>query len=226
MAGDQVVPASGTPETYSSVTIDGTTYTYYGLNSLHRVAYGNNRWLHSPLRQYLNSTGFDWWTPATVFDRPPAYAAYRGFMSGFSEDFLAVVQPIARKTALSYAVDGGTRTAPEYDTTYDYFVLPSGIEHYLADNADYGGAQGQEGYQWDYWKKVAGTTSPLAWGQTHTEYIQYDLAAHTTARYVWMRSCGRGYGGNVARVNASGSCGNSGAYGGYRSAPACAIVKS
>ena len=228
-AGYAVVPASGTPATTASVTVSGTAYTYYGLNSLHRVAYGNNRWAHSPLRQYLNGTGFDWWTPATVFDRPPSYVGRQGFMSGFDEDFLAHVQPIERKTALNYVTDGGTSAAPVYDTTYDRFVLPSGLEHNLQDTAAYGGAQGQEGPAWDYWKRVAGSSSPLgwsSWGNTstyHTEYVQYDLASPTTARGVWMRSALRGSGNVVAYVHSPGYCSFSSAVYGYRAAPACAI---
>lgn len=223
------VPASGTPATTQSVTIDGTAYEYYGLNSIHRVSYGNNRWLHSPLRKYLNSSGFDWWSPATVFDVAPAYAGRNGFLSGFSEDFLDHVRPIARKTALNYITDGGTSAAPAYDTTYDLFTLPSGIEHFLADTAAFGGAEGKEGEQWDYWKRVAGSSSPLGWSTWgnestyHPEYVQYDLASPTTARYVWMRSAYRGYGNTVAYVNSAGHCSYDYAIYGYRAAPACAI---
>lgn len=229
VAGAQVVPASGTPATAASVTIGGTTYSYYGLNSLHRVAYGNNRWLHSPIRQYLNSFGYNWWSPATVFDRPPAYASRIGFLSGFSDDFVAHLKPIARKTALNYVSDGGTSAVPEYDTTYDRFVLPSGLEHNLQGTASYGGTQGEEGPAWPYWQRVAGSTTPLAWstwGNTstyHPEYVQYDLAAHTTARLVWLRSAYRGGGGSVAYVDSAGYCSLTYAVGGYRVAPACAI---
>ena len=224
------VPASGTPETAQSVTIGGQTYTYYGLNSLHRVAYGNNRWLHSPLRQYLNSNGFGWWQPATVFDRPPSYAGRQGFLSGFDAAFLATVKPIKRLTALNYVSDGGTSAAPLYDTTFDLFTLPSGKEHFLTPTTYYGGADGLEGEAWDYWADVAGTSSPLewsTWGNTstyHPEYVQYDLAARTTARIVWMRSATRTGAYLGACVGASGYCyhGNA-ARGGYRAAPACAI---
>lgn len=228
-AGTQVVPASGTPASSSTVTVGGTAYRFYGLNSLHRVAYGNNRWLHSPLRQYLNSKGYGWWKPATVFDRPPSYEARIGFMSGFDDGFLAHVQPIARKTALSYVCDGGTSGAPEYDTTYDFFTLPSGLEHNLQDNSSFGGGQGQEGPAWDYWKRVAGSSTPLGWSSWgneatyHPEYVQYDLASPTSARHVWMRSAHRGHGSDVALVLSSGYCGGSGAINGHRVAPACAI---
>ena len=228
-AAGVAVPASGTPETAQSVTIGGQTYTYYGLNSQQRVSYGNNRWLHSPLRQYLNSSGFNWWTPATVFDRPPSYAGRQGFLSGFDAAFLATVKPIKRLTALNYVSDGGTLASPLYDTTYDLFTLPSGKEHFLTATSYYGGADGLEGEAWDYWKDVAGTSDPLGWSTWgnestyHPEYVQYDLAAKTTARHVWMRSAYRSSASGVAYVHASGYCGNGSARSGFRAAPACAI---
>ena len=222
-AGAQVVPAGGTPATSSTVTVGGTDYRFYGLNSLHRVAYGNNRWLHSAIRQYLNKSGYDWWVPATVFDRPPAYASRIGFLSGFDEGFLAHVRPIARKTALNYVTDGGTSDAPEYDTTYDMFVLPSGTEHFIADNSTFGGGQGLEGYQWDYWKAVLGSQTPAAWYSTYPQYKQYDLSAHTASRFVWLRSAARSSGYSVASVYSSGYCPSNGAVSGLRAAPACAI---
>ena len=217
------VLVSGTPASAQSVTIGGTAYTYYGLNSLHRVAYGNNRWLHSALRQYLNGTGYDWWKPATVFDRPPSYVARQGFMSGLPEEFLAHVRPIARKTAISHLCDGGTAGAPVYDTTYDYFTLPCAKEHNIAWTADFDGAAGLCGEQWEYWMRAAGSSSPAGWWTTRPEYIQYDLAAPTAPRYVWMRSANRGYGDLVAFVNSSGYCYHYAAIYGHRAAPACAI---
>ena len=223
------VPASGVPETAQSVTIGGQTYTYYGLNSQQRVSYGNNRWLHSPLRQYLNSSGFGWWQPATVFDRPPSYAGRQGFLSGFDAAFLATVKPIKRLTALNYVSDGGTSASPLYDTTYDLFTLPSGKEHFLTATSYYGGADGLEGEAWDYWKDVAGTSDPLGWSTWgnestyHPEYVQYDLAAKTTARNVWMRSATRNGASTLAYVSTSGNCYNYNARYGLRAAPACAI---
>jgi len=222
-AGVQV-PAAGTPE----VTTVGTLQ-FYGLNSLHRVAYGNNRWLHSPLRQYLNGKGSDWWRPMTVFDRPPTYATYEGFLSGLPEDFVAAMQPIAQVTALNYVTDGGTSAEPAYDTTYDRVFLPSGKQHHLQPTAAYGGSAGLEGDSWEYWMRVAGTQTPLPWstsGKTetyHPEFVQYDLASQTTARNCFMRSASRGNGYGVTVVYASGYCNFTNAAGGYRAAAACAI---
>ena len=220
-AGEVSVPASGTPDTNASVTIGGTTYRYYGINSLHRVAYGDNRWLHSAIRQYLNSSGTGWWTPQTVFDRPPSYASHRGFLSGLDPDFVAVMQHAKVVTALNYVTDGGTSASPEYDVTYDRVFLPSTKEHFLALSTTYGGTQGMEGEVWDYWKRVAGTASPLSTGAYHPEYIQYDLASPTTARHCWLRSAYRAYGYHVGYVHANGRCHGTHAINGNRVAPDC-----
>lgn len=223
------VPASGTPESTQTVTVDGTDYHFYGLNSVQRIAYGNGRWLHSPLRKFLNAYGTGWYAPATVFDVPPSYVGYKGFLTMLPEEFVASMQPIAQVTALNYVTDGGTAASPLTDTTYDKVFLPSWEQHYLAVSQYYGGAVGLEGQAWDYWKQVAGTSSPLpasTWGNEstyHKEYIQYDLASKTTARTCWVRSALRGTGSSVADVYSSGNCGSSYAISGYRVAPACAI---
>jgi len=224
-----IVPASGVPAQAKSVTIGGTTYTYHGLNYPARCRYGNNRWLHSPIRQYLNGEGFGWWSPATVFDRPPAFAGRIGFLSGCPESMVEHMLPIARKTALNYVTDGGTSGAPEYDVTHDLVTLPSGLEHFLQSTAAYGGAAGEEGEPWEYWSRVAGSATPLPWSTWgnestyHPEYVQYDLASATTPRSVWMRSAYRGNGHGVAIVSSAGNCNYYYAINGYRVAPACAI---
>ena len=227
-AGYAIVPASGTPETVTTVG----SLRFYGLNSLHRVAYGNNRWLHSALRQYLNSSGNNWWQPQTVFDRPPAYASHRGFLSGLPSEFVAQMVPAKHVTALNYVTDGGSAASPLYDTTYDKVFLPSGKEHFLAPTETYGGSQGQEGDVWEYWKRIGGAAAPLAWSSWgnfstyHVEMVQYDLAIPNTARYVWMRSAHRGYGYAVAHVYSLGSCNSNSATNGFRAAPACEIGQS
>ena len=223
-AAGVAVPASGTPDTKQSVTIDGTTYEYYGLNSQQRVAYGNNRWLHSAVRQWLNASGDDWWEPQTVFDRPPSYVSHKGFLTYLDPELVAVMRPVVRKYALNYGTDGGTSSAPEYDTCADKVFLPTWEEHYLAVNSSYGGVAGQEGCgeAWDYWKAASGASNPPAAGSTVTQYITTILGSGSAAS-VWVSSCLRYSGHYVASVTSSGGCGNGGAYDGYRCAPACAI---
>lgn len=72
-----------------------------GLNSMQCTGYGHNRWGTSALRQYLNSTGADWWKTQEDFDIRPDQYAKKGFMSGFSDDFLAAIKPIKVTTALN-----------------------------------------------------------------------------------------------------------------------------
>jgi len=217
-AGDYPVPEGGTP----TVKTVGSL-RFYGLNAVSRVAYGNNRWLHSPLRQFLNAYGSDWWIPKTVFDRPPSYVGHDGYLTGLPEEVVAAMQPIAQTTALNYVTDGGTSSEPQYDTTYDKVFLPSGKQHHIEATAYYGGAAGLEGEAWDYWVRVHGSQTPAKWGQTYQEYRQYDLASPTTARTCWVRSANRGNGLNVTFVYSSGTCNSSNANNALRAAPACAI---
>ena len=93
---------------------DGTflgTFTATGddnLNSLHRVAYGYNRWGHSAVEQYLNSAADigGWWKPKNKFDMAPdQLTTLPGFMSGFDEDFLSIISPIKVTTALNTVTD-------------------------------------------------------------------------------------------------------------------------
>lgn len=224
-AAGVAVPLSGTPETVTTVG----ALQFYGLNSLHRVAYGDNRWAHSPLRQFLNAFGSGWYVPATVFSRTPSYVDYDGFLTGLPADMVAVMQPVAHVTALNYVTDGGTAAEQLSDTTYDRVFLPSWGEHWLQVSESYGGTSGLEGEPWEYWERVAGTTTPLPASTSgnpstyHLEYVQYDLAQPTTARTAWMRSCLRYAGANVGHVTASGYCGGNGASVGDFAAPACAI---
>lgn len=220
--------ASGSSET---VTIGSISFK--GLNSMHRVAYGNNRYKDSPIRQYLNATGSNWWTPSTDFDRPPSYASHKGFLSGFDEGFVSALVPIAVKTALNYVTDGSPATGSiTYDTTYDKVFLPSWEEHFLATSQYYGGSAGLEGNAFDLWKVMAGTTSPLSastWGDTstyHTQYIQYDMNVQTTPRNTWVRSAGRYDGICVPCVHSQGRCGGNHAYDANCVSAACAIGKS
>ena len=221
------VPASGTPESHETVTIDGQDYTYYGINAQSRVSYGNNRWLHSPLRQWLNASGDNWWSPATVFDRPPSYVSHKGFLTYLDPGLIAVMQPVKRTYALNYATDGGTSSAPVYDTCYDKVFLPCWEENYLKVDSSYGGKAGEEGCgeAWEYWRRAKGTSTPPAAGTTNTEYIRTRLD-NKTAASVFLASAYRLTGHHVTYVYSPGYCGTNFAYYAYRAAPACAIGKS
>ena len=221
------VPASGTPETAQTVTVGGTEYKYYGLNSSQRVSYGNNRCLHSPVRQWLNASGPNWWTPKTVFDCPPSYESHVGFLTYLDPGLVEVMQPVRREYALSYLCDGGTAANPVTDVLYDKVFLQCWEEGYLKVDSSYGGKAGLEGCgeAWEYWKRAKGTSAPPAAGTTNTEYIRLRLD-NKTAAGVFLGSCSRNGGYGESCVYSTGNCGYCNASYAYRVVPACAIRKS
>lgn len=83
-----------------------------------RQSYGNNRWIYSNARQWLNSDAAagSWYKAQHQYDRPPsssyvwsgynAYDAQAGFLSGFTADEKAAIVP-TELTAERASYDGG-----------------------------------------------------------------------------------------------------------------------
>ena len=92
-----------------------------------RKNYGNDRYLYSNIRQWLNSSAAtgSWYTNQHSADAAPDYATTKaGFMSYFDSDFLDVVGKTKIKTAKNIRSDGGG-----YEEMADeYFYLPSRTE--------------------------------------------------------------------------------------------------
>nr|DAI45376.1 MAG TPA: hypothetical protein [Caudoviricetes sp.] len=186
-----------------------------GLNSMQRVGYGHNRWSTSALRQYLNAAGPDWWSSKEDFDIRPDQYGKHGFMSGFSEDFLAAIKPIKITTALN-SVEG---FSTETEDTYDAFFLPA-LEQI---NANPQLANVESSY-WPYWRKRLGVTGPVGW-YADNSYEGYKIPAlnANTPQYVRLRGANRGYACSTWYVNTSGYVDNYGASYAYRFSPACVI---
>jgi hypothetical protein len=92
-----------------------------------RKNYGNNRYLYSNIRQWLNSSAAagSWYTNRHSADAAPDYATTKpGFMSYFDSDFLAVIGKTKIKTAKNTVTDGGGYEEMEDE----YFYLPSRTE--------------------------------------------------------------------------------------------------
>ena len=194
-----------------------TTATY-PLNNIQRVAYGNNRWQNSAMEQWLNSKAAAgaWWTPRDEYDVPPDQLATKpGFMSGFSDDFLAVLGKVKVTTYKNTTAYDGSA-----DVTYDTFFLPALEQIYANKQID------GEGAYWPYWKEALGLTSPSGWydGNKHEAYKTFALENHASAQYVRLRSANRGGAGGTWTVNAGGYV-HSGNLAWYanRCAPACVI---
>lgn len=180
-----------------------------GALNLHRVAYGNNRYRDSAIRQYLNSAAAigDWWNPQNNYDRPPDHLAQKaGFLSGFNQDFLDIIRPTKVQVAANTVSDGGAT-----DVMYDKFFLPSLEQMYIAPQE-----AGVEGEFFEYWKRASGAKEPLATGGTYPQMRTFALENHASPQYVRLRSANRGIAANTWYVNSSGYVTNYGAYAAYR----------
>lgn len=195
------------------LTMQGNT----GLNCMQRVGYGSNRWSTSALRQYLNASGDNWWKSQTDFDIRPDQYAKKGFMSGFSEDFLAAIKPIKVTTALN-TVEGYEATTED---TYDTFFLPSleqmNVKPQLA---------GAEGEYFEYWRSRMGMDKYINW-QWESEPNKSDgllipALNSNSPQNVRLRSANRGNANNAWNVNSSGYVNSNNASNANRFSPDCA----
>ena len=230
----RVYDAGGTTVKQSGTTSEGTGGTSLGtignvnahrtngrLNAISRVVYGYARWSQSAMRQYFNSAEVSWWTMKNPWDRPPAQAStIRGFLCGFSQDFLDHLEETEVVTALN-TQEGFAETT---ETTLDKIFLPSLEQMYINPQL-----AGVEGESWDYYKDLAaeaGLSGKFQTGQTYPILITYNAQNTSSAVGVFLRSCIRGYAFNEWFVYASGYVGGSNAYVAYRGCPACKFKKS
>ena len=225
-AGTNTVKQSGTTSNGTSGTNLGTIGNVNAhrpngrLNAISRVVYGYGRWSQSAIRQYLNSAeaAGAWWTMQNPWDRPPSQlASLRGFLAGYSEDFLAILDTVDVVTALN-TVEGFTETT---ETTQDKIFLPSLQEWHITPQL-----ANVEGEDWQYMIDLAeedGRTGRFPTGTAIDILKRYNIASQSSSVNVWLRSA---YHGNVRDtwcVTTSGIVGTSGASNSLRSCPACKI---
>lgn len=209
--------ASRTKE-YSVTPTEGQGGTYLGktdgagdLNHWHRIALGDNRWIYSNIRQYLNATGAagTWWTKQKKWDVKPAQAdTLPGFLSGYDANVIQYFKPI-KVVTVSPNIDGNTE-----DVTYDRVFLSSLEQMYAVPQFS-----GKEGDYWEYYKRLLGRTTPAPTSATYPRYIKYALNATTSAQYCWRRSAYRYGGTNAWIVYSSGYLYANGASNSSRCAP-------
>lgn len=186
-----------------------------GLNSMQCTGYGHNRWGTSAIHQYLNAAGNNWWTSQEDFDIRPDQYNKKGFMSGFSDDFLAAIKPIKVTTALN-TVEGLSATTED---TYDTFFLPS-LEQMNANPQ----LANVEGSYWPYWRKRLGVTGPVGWYDSNKfEGFKIPALNANSPQNVRLRSAYRGHAHSAWGVNSAGCVNYGSASGAHRFSPACVI---
>lgn len=225
--GSTTAKQTATTSAGTEGTLLGTIYNTHTsgvINSVIRMQYGSNVWSQSAYRQYLNSMSpaGSWWTAQNGWDRPPAQATqYAGFLAGFSEEFLGILEPVDVVTALN-TVEGYPTTT---ETTQDKIFFPSLQEKYISPQL-----ANVEGADWDYYKALAeeaGLSGKFAQYGTYEILKKYSINNKTSSLNCRLRSAGRGHAGHVWLIVSSGIVsGNNGANLAYRCDPACIIKKS
>lgn len=189
-------------------TADGETEN---MNHSHRIRYGSNRWLHSSIRQWLNSdkAASAWWKPQNVFDRPPSNLTTAGFLTNMDSEFLAVIGEVNKRTALNTVTDGGG-----YEDSKELMFL-------LSRSELYGGLENSvnEGEPYPYYANYSDLSAPGT--AVDSNRIKY---RNGSAQYWWQRSCHSGYANSVRYGNSTGHISNYLADYSYGVAPACNII--
>ncbi len=169
-----------------------------------RQSYGNNRWMWSNVRQWLNSDASSYaWSSTHQYDKAPS----SGFLSGYSgggflklldPELVAVLGSVEKKTALC-DYDG----ANGQDTTSEIAFL---LSRYEAGLGTEGNTTGEFAYPWY---------------NSNTRRVKKVGASNSIW---WLRSPSVSYTRNVRGVNTSGTLYSYLASNAYGLAPACVII--
>ncbi len=89
-----------------------------------RKSYGNNRYIHSAIKQWLNSTSSSFqWQSQHSYDAAPEGYPSAGFLHGLDPELKAVIGTVHRKVARNTVTDGGGQ-----DSYTDKIFLPTQLE--------------------------------------------------------------------------------------------------
>jgi hypothetical protein len=224
LVGTTITAFASTTSTTAAETvtmIEGNTGTDLGtilrsktdaINSIDRALLGSNNWLESAMRQYLNSdkVAGSVWTPQSVFDRPPTWAATTaGFLHGIDPDFVAVLGNVKKTTGLNNISDGGGTAVHD-----EKVFLLSRSEVYMGDEYT-----GGEDTPYAYYKNYSDNQSAST--DADKNRIKYRAGS---AKYWWLRSPNAGHANSVGLVDPSGAWNNGRATTATGVAPACCIV--
>lgn len=191
-----------------------TTYGDENLNGIQQMAYGDNRYATSAIRQYLNSDKpkGEWWTAQTKWDiAPDQLSQIDGYLCGMDPELLSVLKPVKVVTYCNTVTATGQKQVK--DITYDKVTLISLEQMYIEPQA------AGEGEAHEYYKELNGTAKKFQWWQTYEILKTFAVENPTSPQNVRLRSANRGFACNAWYVYSSGSVGNNGASYANRPAP-------
>ena len=194
-----------------TLSATATTNTYGIFNHIHRARYGSNNYAQSGIRQYMNATTTNWWTPQTIFDRRHSLNSSTGILGTLNTDFVNVlatpsITNIANNTFEYQSLNGDTFTLnTEYTINTDKLFLLSHSEVNLSASP------------------TLGTVLDYYIDADNTKRIKYDRTNNSTARYWWFRTPYPTLANGVRLCSLLGALTNNLAYNGYGCVPACII---
>lgn len=190
-----------------------TAYGDENLNGIQQMAYGDNRYATSAIRQYLNSDKpkGEWWTAQTKWDiAPDQLSQIDGYLCGMDPELLAVLKPVKVVTYCNTVTATGQKQVK--DITYDKVTLISLEQMYIEPQA------AGEGEAHEYYKELNGTAKKFQWWQTYEILKTFAVENPTSPQHVRLRSANRGNAYNAWFVHSSGNVNDYGASNAYRPA--------
>lgn len=191
-----------------------TAYGDENLNGIQQMAYGDNRYATSAIRQYLNSDKpkGEWWTAQTKWDiAPDQLSQIDGYLCGMDPELLAVLKPVKVVTYCNTVTATGQKQVK--DIAYDKVTLISLEQMYIEPQA------AGEGETHEYYKELNGTAKKFQWWQTYEILKTFAVENPTSPQYVRLRSATRSYAYYTWFVNSSGYVSYSSASNALRPAP-------
>lgn len=191
-----------------------TAYGDENLNGIQQMAYGDNRYATSAIRQYLNSDKpkGEWWTAQTKWDiAPDQLSQIDGYLCGMDPELLAVLKPVKVVTYCNTVTATGQKQVK--DITYDKVTLISLEQMYIEPQA------AGEGEAHEYYKELNGTAKKFQWWQTYEILKTFAVENPTSPQYVRLRSAYRNNAYYTWFVNSSGYVGSYYASNAFRPAP-------
>ena len=191
-----------------------TAYGDENLNGIQQMAYGDNRYATSAIRQYLNSDKpkGEWWTAQTKWDiAPDQLSQIDGYLCGMDPELLSVLKPVKVVTYCNTVTATGQKQVK--DITYDKVTLISLEQMYIEPQA------AGEGEAHEYYKELNGTAKKFQWWQTYEILKTFAVENPTSPQNVRLRSANRGTACNTWYVNSSGYVSGGSASGASRPAP-------
>jgi hypothetical protein len=191
-----------------------TAYGDENLNGIQQMAYGDNRYATSAIRQYLNSDKpkGEWWTAQTKWDiAPDQLSQIDGYLCGMDPELLSVLKPVKVVTYCNTVTATGQKQVK--DITYDKVTLISLEQMYIEPQA------AGEGEAHEYYKELNGTAKKFQWWQTYEILKTFAVENPTSPQYVRLRSASRTTAYSAWSVYSSGNVNSNYASGASRPAP-------